>query len=220
VTSKFIGANHEFHSKEFAQGWVERFEPTPERIRLFDLIVSQLQDSIPADGNIIELGLGPGYLAKYLLDRMPDVSYHGIDFSLPMLEIAQDRLRQHSSRVFYTQADLVKHSWEKNIAKPVYAVISTWALHDLGSPENINRVYQRSYTALDSRGVLLNGDFIKPEEAKQEFEVGRLYINEHLELLNSVGFTNVSCLSLFEKEIEDPTPAQNYACIRAEKYIK
>lgn len=217
MTSNFIGANHEFHSKEFALGWAERFEPTPERIRLFELIVSQLQDFIPADSNIIELGLGPGYLAKYLLDRMPDVSYCGIDFSLPMLEIAQERLNEHSVRVSYTQADLVKTAWEENISKPADAVISTWALHDLGSPENINRVYQRSYSALNSNGILLNGDFIKPEGSKQEFEAGRFYVDKHLELLSLIGFKNVSCLSLFEEEIKNPTPAQNYACIRAEK---
>ena len=217
MTTNFIGANHEFHSKEFALGWAERFDPTPERIRLFELIVSQLQESIPADGNIIELGLGPGYLAKYLLDRIPSVSYSGIDFSLPMLEIAQKRLSEHSARVSYTQADLVQTAWEENISKPVDAVISTWALHDLGSPENTNRVYQRSYSALESRGVLLNGDFIKPEGAKQVFEAGRFHIDKHFELLTNIGFRNVSCLSLFEEEIENPTPAQNYACIRADK---
>jgi cyclopropane fatty-acyl-phospholipid synthase-like methyltransferase len=217
VTTNIIGANHEFHSKEFALGWAERFEPTPERIRLFDLIVSQLDKSIPADGYIIELGLGPGYLAKYLLDRMPDVTYYGIDFSLPMLEIAQERLSEHSSRLTYTQADLVKDSWEKKISKPVDAIISTWALHDLGSLANINRVYQRSYSALNDNGVLLNGDFIKPIGATQRFEAGRFFVSKHLELLGEIGFSNACCLSQFEEESDNPKPSQNYACVRAEK---
>lgn len=217
MTSNIVGANHEFHSKEFALGWAERFEPTPERIRLFDLIVSQLHKSIPVDGNIIELGLGPGYLAKYLLDRMPDVTYSGIDFSLPMLEIAQERLHKHTSRISYTQADLVEAAWEEKLSKPADAIISTWALHDLGSPENINRVYQRSYTALNDNGLLLNGDFVKPSGSTQTFEAGRFFVTKHLELLGEIGFSNVCCLSLFEEEIENPTPSQNYACIRAEK---
>ena len=135
MTTKFVGAEHEFHSKDFALGWAEKFVPTPERMRLFELIFSQLKDAIPNNGNIVELGMGPGYLANYLLERMPNVSYCGIDFSSPMLEIAQDRLQRHSSRVSYTQADLVEEAWEKNVFKPVHAFVSTWALHDLGSPK-------------------------------------------------------------------------------------
>ena len=75
MTTDFVGAEHEFHSKEFALGWAERFLPTPERTRLFELIFSQLNDAIPRNGNIVELGMGPGYLADYLLKRMPDASY-------------------------------------------------------------------------------------------------------------------------------------------------
>lgn len=217
MTTDFVGAEHEFHSKEFALGWSERFVPTPERIRLFELIFTQLKDIIPNNGNIIELGIGPGYLANYLLERMPHITYCGIDFSLPMLEIAQDRLQRHSSRVIYTQSDLVKEAWEESVSKPVYAIVSTWALHDLGSPKNINTVYERSYSALDSNGILINGDFIKPTGAAQEFEEGRFSVIKHLELLGNAGFLNASCLSLFEEEIENPTPAENYACIRAEK---
>ena len=217
MTTNFVGAEHEFHSKEFALGWAERFEPTPERIRLFELIFSQLKEAIPSDGRIVELGIGPGYLANYLLERMPSASYCGIDFSLPMLEIAQERLQRFSSRVTYTQADLVEEAWERKVSKPVHAIVSTWALHDLGSPKNINTVYERSYSVLGNSGILINGDFIKPTGAIQEFERGRFYVTKHLELLANTGFSNPTCLSLFEEEIENPTPAQNYACIRAEK---
>lgn len=217
MTTNFVGAEHEFHSKEYALGWAERFEPTPERIRLFELIFSQLKEAIPSDGGIVELGMGPGYLANYLLERMPSASYRGIDFSSPMLEIARERLQKFSSRVTYTQADLVEDAWEDKVSKPVHAIVSTWALHDLGSSKNIDTVYQRSYIALGHSGILINGDFIKPSGAMQEFEAGRFHVAEHLERLANIGFSHASCLSLFEEEIENPTSAQNYACIRAEK---
>ena len=215
MTIDFVGADHEFHSREFALGWAERFVPTPERLRLFELIFSQLTKVIPSDGRIVELGTGPGFLACYLLERMSNVSYCGIDFSLPMLQIAQQRLQRFSSRVTYMQADLVEEAWEKRVTNPVHAIVSTWALHDLGSPENINTVYERSYSALVNNGILINGDFIKPSMAIQEFEGGRFNVGKHLELLGNAGFLNARCLSVFEEEIENPTPAQNYACIRA-----
>ncbi len=217
MTSDFVGAEHEFHSKEFALGWAQRFEPTPERLRLFEMIFSELKQSVPDDGNIIELGIGPGYLADFLLQRIPGVSYRGIDFSQPMLEIARERLQQHASRVSYMQAELVDQAWEQLIAPPVHAIVSTWALHDLGNPENIANVYRRAYRALGANGILINGDFIKPDEAPQQFEAGRFPVARHLQMLADIGYLAPSCLSLFETEIQNPTAAQNYACIRAGK---
>ncbi|MDH5632147.1 MAG: class I SAM-dependent methyltransferase [Gammaproteobacteria bacterium] len=217
MANDFVGAEHEFHSKEFALGWAERFVPTPERLRLFDLIFTELTEAVPDDGRIVELGMGPGYLASYLLERMPSVSYCGIDFSTPMLDIARERLEKFSPRVIYTQADLVDQAWEQRVTKPVHAIVSTWALHDLGSRDNINTVYQRSFSTLNSGGVLINGDFIKPIDAVQEFEGGRIYIAEHLESLDKLGYSNPRCLSVFETELDNPTSAQNYACIMAEK---
>ena len=217
MTTHFVGAEHEFHSKEFAIGWAERFSPTPERTRLFELIFSQLNSVIPLDGNIVELGMGPGYLASFLLERLPDVRYCGVDFSAPMLEIARERLQSHLSQVTYVEADLVEEDWGERVSAPVHAIVSTWALHDLGSPKNINSVYERSYLALDDHGILVNGDFIKPVGAVQEFEGGRFPVEKHLELLGNAGFASVSCLSIFEEEIQNPTAAQNYACILARK---
>jgi hypothetical protein len=119
-----------------------------------------------------------------------------------VLEIANERFKEHSSRVTYLQADLVNNSWEESEFAPADAIVSTWALHDLGSPENVCKVYQRSHDTLRSGGVLLNGDFVKPDGAPQEFEGGRFYIAQHFELLDEVGFSNASCLSNFEIEIE------------------
>ena len=78
-------------------------------------------------------------------------------------------------------------------------------------------MYERSCRVLDRNGILLNGDFIKPVGAAQEFEGGRFPVSRHLELLGNAGFLNAGCLSLFEEELENPTAAQNYACIKAEK---
>ena len=179
--------------------------------------MSELQCLIPEGGRIVELGIGPGYLASYLLEVMPTVEYCGIDFSRPMLEIASARLGHHSSRVTFTQADLVQDDWENIIARPIDAIISTWALHDLGSQNNVNTVYEKSAKTLGCKGVLLNGDFIKPDGTTHEFEAGRFKIARHLEMLRNVGFRDVECLALLEEEIESPTPAQNYACFKALK---
>ena len=212
-----VGAEHEFHDKDFALGWSERFVPTPERLELFNIILSELEERTPTDGCIVELGIGPGYLAHHLLQAMPAIKYIGIDFSIPMLEIASARLQSHSSKVTYIQADLVEDDWPRMLTSPVNAILSTWTLHDLGSQENVEIVYSKSAMTLDDSGLLLNGDFVKPDGTIQEFEPGRFQIGRHLELLRKAGFVDVECLTVLEEETESPTPAQNYACFRGVK---
>ena len=213
--NEVIGAHHEFHDEEFVAGWAERFVPTPERLELFNVILSQLKSRVPPNSCVVELGIGPGYLADHLLSRMPEIHYYGVDFSSPMLGIARKRLRSHSTRVTYIQADLIKDHWWMGIPGPAHAIVSTWALHDLGSPESIEKVYQSCAQALRDGGLLLNGDFIKPDRAVYEYEPGRFEIAKHIEMLRRVGFKSAECLVVLEEEIEAPTAAQNYACFKA-----
>ena len=210
-----VGADHEFHDPAYAADWAGRFEPTPDRLALFDLMLSELRDHIPLDGRIVELGIGPGYLAAHLLDALPAASYQGLDFSRPMLDIAARRLRRHADRAVFTQADLLADGWWVAIESPVDVIVSTWALHDLGGRDKVEHVYAGCAKALAGRGLLLNGDFIKPDGARHEYEPGRFPIATHIDMLRRVGFETAECLRLFEHELEAPTPAQNYACFRA-----
>jgi len=93
MNKDIIGAQHEIHDKDFSIAWAERFVPTPESLELFNIILSELQALIPVGGRVVELGIGPGYLASHLLGAMPNIEYCGIDFSRPMLEIASSKLR-------------------------------------------------------------------------------------------------------------------------------
>ena len=129
-----VGADHEFHDPEYAADWAGRFEPTPDRLALFDLMLSELRGRVPPHGRIVELGIGPGYLAAHLLDALPDARYQGLDFSRPMLDIAARRLQRHAQRAAFTQANLLADGWWKGLDGPVDAIVSTWALHDLGGP--------------------------------------------------------------------------------------
>ena len=212
--SEVIGARHQFHDREFAAGWADRFVPTPERLELFDLILSQLRSQTPSSDRVVELGIGPGYLADHLLKAMPEVHYYGVDFSGPMLDIARQRLRPYSGRIAYVQADLVKDDWWSALPTPVGAIVSSWTLHDLGSQDNVELVYKSCAGVLREGGILLNGDFIKPDEAIFEYEPGRFEIARHIELMRTAGFEQAECLMVFEEEIASPTAAQNYACFR------
>jgi SAM-dependent methyltransferase len=210
-----VGAQHEFHDNQYARDWSDRFIPTPERLQLFDAIIDRITESSLPSRHIVELGIGPGYLAERLLEALSEVTYEGVDFSHSMLELAAARLASHASRVQFTQADLTTEDWGERISRPVGAIVSTWALHDLGSEKNTRNVYQSCHRLLPEGGMLLNGDFVKPNGAKHEYETGRFLVSRHLEILQEVGFRETQCLIMLEEELENPTAATNYACLQA-----
>jgi SAM-dependent methyltransferase len=213
----FVGAQHEFHDAAFVQGWADRFVPTPPRIALFDMILGEIERFGMANANVLELGLGPGYMARHILARNKALQYEGLDFSEAFFEVAKRNLGDQTARVTLTKADLMDQSWPTSLARQPHAIISTWALHDLGSPEAVASVYARCFETLPRGGILANGDFIKPDGTAWDYEPGRFDIARHLALLRAAGFANPLSLEHFEREIEQPTAAQNYACMVATK---
>ncbi len=213
----FVGAQHEFHDADFVQGWADRFVPSPPRLALFDMILDQIGQLPVSDPNVLELGLGPGYMARHILERQQTLRYEGLDFSTVFFEVAKRTLGQLESRVTFTNADLMDQSWPTRLSRPPQAIISTWALHDLGSQQAVVDVYARCFETLPKDGILVNGDFIKPDGTAWDYEAGRFEIARHLELLRQAGFANPVSLHHFEPERVKPTPAQNYACLVAVK---
>lgn len=213
----FVGAQHEFHDAAFVRGWADRFVPTAPRLQLFDLILDQIRRLSAPDPHVLELGIGPGYMARHILERNQTITYEGLDFSEVFLEIARETVGDMLHRVTLTKADLMNQSWPKNLSKRPGAIISTWALHDLGAQQAIADVYARCYETLPMGGVLVNGDFIKPDGTNWEYEPGRFEVSRHLEFLRTAGFSDPKSLAHFEQNIRDPTAAQNYACLVAVK---
>ena len=212
-----IEALHDFHDPEFSQAWADRFTPNPERNCLFEDIQAQIKPLISEKHSILELGIGPGFLAVSLLEQLKEMHYEGLDFSQAMLDIAQKRTQKYLDRIVFSQADLIKENWAEKLKTNPLAIVTTWALHDLFHADNILKVYKDAYQALPSGGVLLNGDFIKPEESHFEYEGGRIKPSEQLNLLREAGFSEVVCIAEYEKAVHAPTTANNYALFKAIK---
>jgi SAM-dependent methyltransferase len=210
-----VGAEHEFHDAEFVRGWAARFQPTPPRLALFDMILKEVIAHAGPAAHVVELGIGPGYLARHILERAGGLTYEGLDFSAPMADIARETLGVLAARVTFTAGDLLDETWPGALSRRPDAIVSTWSLHDLGSEQAVANVYARCFETLASGGVLLNGDFIKPDGTRHEYEPGRFPIARHLSLLTAAGFADPRCLAHLEPNVDTPTPAENYACFVA-----
>ncbi len=213
--SRYVGAEHKFHDAEYVRDWANRFVPTAPRLQLFDLVLELITKPTVPLKHVVELGIGPGYMARYILERNDEVTYEGVDFSDAMFGIARETIGDLMARVTLTSADFLDNSWPSNLSQQPGAMISTWALHDLGSQQAVADVYKRCYETLPPGGVLVNGDFIKPGRTTFEYEPGRFAISRHVELMKAAGFSDPQCLAHLEPNIENPTPAENYACLVA-----
>ncbi|MGI9552491.1 MAG: class I SAM-dependent methyltransferase [Aurantibacter sp.] len=212
-----IEALHEFHSERFSKEWADKFKPTSQRISLFETILKNISHKKKESISILELGIGPGFLADYLLKKLVKVDYTGLDFSESMLKIATKRTAKHKTKISLIRADLTNKNWTNKLNGYPDVVVSTWTLHDLFNKDNIFNVYKCAFEILSEGGVFLNGDFIKPEESNHEYEGGRIRPSEHLKLFRSAGFKTANCLEEFEKDVKNPTTANNYACFKAVK---
>lgn len=210
-----IEALHEFHDMDFSKEWANKFVPTPDRIELFETILQSIKQLEGTHFHIVELGIGPGFLAAFLLKRLEHITYEGLDYSAAMLEIAANRLHEFKDKTTFTQADLTNPNWIKKVVNTPKVVVSTWALHDLFSEENIHSVYFNTAKVLEENGLFLNGDFIKPDKVNRAYEKGRIEVATHLKLLEAAGFQSVQCLKKFEVDIVNPTTSNNYACFEA-----
>ncbi len=213
--TKFVGALHEFHDAAFVKSWADRFVPSLPRLALFDLILAQISRPSMPNPHVLELGLGPGYMARHILERNDLITYEGLDFSEVFFEVAKTTIGPFLPRISLTLADLMEQSWPARISNLPGAIISTWALHDLGTPQAVADVYARCYETLPKGGVLINGDFIKPDGTDWDYEAGRFEVQQHLTFLRQAGFSAPMHLGRYEPNTETPTAAQNYACLVA-----
>ena len=102
--------------------------------------------------NIAELGPGTGKFAHALMAGpvSPSARYSGFDLSETMLQICQHRLHTFSDRVHWCQTNGELPMWEAEVYD---RVIANFVL-DIFSPEMIAEFIDRSYVALEPKGLL------------------------------------------------------------------
>jgi SAM-dependent methyltransferase len=182
--SRFTGP-HNFFDQEYVDHWAEiANSKRPHRAQFFDAFVAQLS-RLP-EPNVLDIGAGPGFLAEQVLDRCRVSSYHLLDFSPRMLELARDRLANFGERVFFHQVDFLKEGWWQPLPEKFFdAVVSLQAIHEVRQAEKIAHIYSGVASLLADGGKLIVAD-------KLDFETeegrGELTIRDHESALEQAGF--------------------------------
>ena len=175
---------HQFHSAEYVEAWAAKVD-NPIRRSVFHHILAHLHLELSADeaAHVVELACGPGLLAEFLLRNHAAITYEGLDFSAPMLTMAEQRLAPFGDRASLRLVDLRDDAWTESVERVPQAVISTQALHDVGGAEEHAAIYRASATLLSPGGLLLNADFVdRPGAARRRIGLAR-----HLEMMTAAG---------------------------------
>ena len=178
------GCPHHFHSPEYVEAWAATVD-NPVRRSVFHHILAHLHLHLSSGeaAHVVELACGPGLLAEFLLDNHPAMTYEGLDFSAPMLDMAERRLDTHGDRASLRLADLREDAWPDSVERVPQAVISTQALHDVGGPTEHAAIYRASAALLAPGGLLLNADFVDRRGAARR----RIGLSRHLEMMAAAG---------------------------------
>ncbi|MFC0531830.1 class I SAM-dependent methyltransferase [Phytohabitans kaempferiae] len=130
----------------------------PRREERFAAIVRTLGAVLGERFTVLDLGCGPGSLAKRILDAYPGATAIAVDADPLLLRLGQGALAGYGDRLRWVDADLRDPSWADRLGvERVDAAVSTTALHWL-EPGALFALYQRVGELVRPGGVLLNGD--------------------------------------------------------------
>jgi tRNA (cmo5U34)-methyltransferase len=101
----------------------------PARGEQLDLLLALIDQASPR--RLLDVGVGSGLVAERILDRLPQTTLVGVDFSPAMLGRARDRLGRFEHRVELVEGDLAEPEGIPLPAGPYDAATSVQTLHNI-----------------------------------------------------------------------------------------
>jgi SAM-dependent methyltransferase len=152
----------DFRDAATARTWIEDTRiRRPYRPRFFTAFCAALA---PRPGlRILELGSGPGQLAREILVHCDVGTYVALDFSPAMHEIAAEHLGALASRVTFVTRDFREPGWPGDLGT-FDAVVTLQAAHETRHKRHLVPLLERARTVIAPGGVLLYADhYLTPE---------------------------------------------------------
>jgi len=116
----------DFHDHSHARQWTaETLLKRPWRTQFFATFCNALRGR---QLRIVELGSGPGHLAREILTHCDVVEYVAIDFSAVMHAIAREHLGELAERVTFVTRDFRSPDWTAGLAPEV--IVTMQAVHE------------------------------------------------------------------------------------------
>ena len=173
---------HDWDSPEYVANWAEsQDQKEANRLQAFSLMADMLPYDEQRAITILDLGAGYGALTKFLLERFPNATAICQDGSQEMAKLGRQRMKDLAGRFEYVICNFAQPGWSGYLQGPFEAVVSSIAIHNVGSPNIIRGIYQDAYPLVQPGGCFLNFDRHEPP------------IESQMKWLRGAGFTKVQC---------------------------
>ena len=172
-----------------ARDWESKAQSRPGRDVIFQAIADEL-GSLGSDTlNILELGSGPGFLAHYLLNEIPNITISLLDFSPAMHELAQQRLNEYGSRTNFILRDFKDAAWAQDLSE-FDAIITNQAVHELRHKRHASNLHMQARAIIKPGGIYLVSDHYYSHGGLDNDSL-YMTIEEQANALNNAGYTQV-----------------------------
>lgn len=166
----------------------------PWRIEFFELITRRLESLASGRPRVLELGAGPGFLARYVLEQLPALPHYVLlDFSSAMQETAKQRLGPFSTRASFLERDFKQPTWSSDLG-PFDAVVTVQAIHALRHKRYVSTLHAQVRSMLAPQGIYLMCDHRTGPGGMSDDE-RFMSSDEQERSLREAGFSEVELLS-------------------------
>jgi tRNA (uracil-5-)-methyltransferase TRM9 len=145
-------------NKQFYQTFGREFSSTRQRLQPG---VQRVLDMLTGDESMLDLGCGNGELVRELMRRGHRGTYTGLDFSLPLLEVA--RHGWEDAPATFLRADLMAPDWDKKIIPsmlgPFDLVTAFATLHHIPGHETRLTILNKIYALLRPGGQFIHSEW-------------------------------------------------------------
>lgn len=175
-----------------AKAWESMaMQKRPWRTEFFDAVAHELESvSRLRDVHVLELGSGPGFLAKHLLDRIPAITrYVALDFSPAMHQLALERLGEQASRVAFVERSFRQPDWHSDLGDFDF-VVTHQAVHELRHKRHATTLHAQVAELLKPSGRYLVCDHFAGVDGMKNTEL-YMSICEQAQALLQGGFMSV-----------------------------
>lgn len=152
----------DFRDATTARTWIDETRiKRPCRPRFFAAFCDALSGR--RDRRVLELGSGPGQLAREILMHCDVQRYVALDFSPAMHELAAEHLGELAERVTFVTRDFRESSWPDELGT-FDAVVTMQAAHETRHKRHLVPLLERARAVLDPGGILLYADhYLTPD---------------------------------------------------------
>ena len=161
MTTHHREGDHDWHSREYVDGWIANdvTRDTQRRPHLRQMVLRAGFDE-QAPLRVLDIGSGYGIVTEEVLKAFPNATVTLHDFSEPMATHARQRLAAYADRTTFVSSSLSTPEWTAALDGPFDMAVSALVIHNLNGEGRIPSIYAETQKVLKPGGAFLNYDLV------------------------------------------------------------